>query len=325
MLELSPQLRTRVAYHAESDAIPVARVNGVTTVAVVPAGGVFGGEVPVMNLAGWTWEEATLRANAGIQFTFPAVGATGGRGGFGGGRRGQPPPDRAYDDLRRERDRRLDEIVRLFEQARAYGRAGAGRATDWKLEALVPVVERKLPLLTAANREHDIRDAIAFADRAGVDIVILGGSEAVFVSSLLKEKNIPVIVGERLTLPTREDDFHASSYQLAGELARAGVKVAFSTGDNTNVRLLPYNAAMSVAWGMSREDALKALTVHAAEILGVSDRVGSIDPGKDANLFIARGDPLEIRTPVTHVFIRGNEVGLANKHEALYEKYIKRP
>jgi hypothetical protein len=117
MLELSPQLRTRVAYHAESDAIPVARVNGVTTVAVVPAGGVFGGEVPVMNLAGWTWEEATLRANAGIQFTFPAVGATGGRGGFGGGRRGQPPPDRAYDDLRRERDRRLDEIVRLFEQA----------------------------------------------------------------------------------------------------------------------------------------------------------------------------------------------------------------
>ena len=126
-------------------------------------------------------------------------------------------------------------------------------------------------------------------------------------------------------MPTREDDFHASSYQLAGELARAGVEVAFSTGDNTNVRLLPYNAAISVAWGMDRDAALKALTIGAAQILGVADRVGSIEAGKDANLFIAKGDPLEIRTPITHVFIRGNDVGLANKHQALYEKYMNRP
>jgi imidazolonepropionase-like amidohydrolase len=325
MLDRSPQLRTRVAYHAESDAIPVARVNGVTTVAVVPTGGLVGGEVPVMNLDGWTWEEATVRANAGIQFSFPAIGGAGGRGGFGGGRRGQPPPDRAYEDLRRERDRRLDDLLRLFDQARAYSRAGAGRTTDWTLEALVPVVERRLPLITAANREQDIRDAIAFADRAKIRIVIVGGSEAGFVSALLKEKNVPVILGERLTMPTREDDFHASSYQLAGELARAGVEVAFSTGDNTNVRLLPYNAAISVAWGMDRDAALKALTIGAAEILGAADRVGSIEAGKEANLFIAKGDPLEIRTPITHVFIRGNDVGLGNKHQALYEKYMNRP
>jgi imidazolonepropionase-like amidohydrolase len=125
-------------------------------------------------------------------------------------------------------------------------------------------------------------------------------------------------------MPAREDDFHAASYQLAGELSKAGVKVAFSTGDSTNIRLLPYNAAMSVAWGMSRDDALKALTINAAEILGVADRVGSLEPGKDANLFIAKGDPLEIRTEITRVFIAGTDVGLSNKHYALYEKYINR-
>jgi imidazolonepropionase-like amidohydrolase len=208
---------------------------------------------------------------------------------------------------------------------RAYARAGTERMTDWSLEALVPIVERRLPLITTVNREADIRDAVAFADRAKINIVIAGGAEAHHVASLLKSKDIPVILSDRLTMPGRQDDFHAASYQLAGELAKAGVKVAFSSGDSTNSRLIPYNAAISVAWGMNRDEAVKALTINAAEILGVADRIGSIEPGKDANLFIARGDPLEIRTAITHVLIEGNDVGLANKHLALYEKYIKRP
>jgi imidazolonepropionase-like amidohydrolase len=325
MLEFNPSLRTRVAYHAESDTIPVARANGITSVAVAPSGGTFGGEVPVMNLDGWTWEEATVRPTAGITFNFPALGGGGGRGGGGRGRGGEPQADRTYDDLKRERDRRLDEIIRLFDRARAYSKAGAARTTDWTLEALVPVVTGKLPLIASVAREQDIKDAVAFADRAKVKIVISGGAEAAYVAPLLKEKNIPVILGGVLTMPSREDAFHADSYQLAGRLAQAGVKFAFSTGDNTNVRLLPYNAAMSVAWGLKREDALKALTIDAAEILGVADRLGSLEPGKDANLFIAKGDPLEIRTQITHVVIGGREVGVDSKHEVLYRKYIARP
>jgi imidazolonepropionase-like amidohydrolase len=323
MLDLNPQLRTHVAYHAASDAIPVARANGVTTVAIAPGGGLLGGQVGVMNLDGWTWEEATVKPNVGITFNFPSLGGGGGRGGFGGGRGGQQP-DRTFEDIKRERDRRLDDIMRLFDQARAYAKAGADRKTDWTLESLVPVVERRLPLIVNAAREQDIKDAVAFAERAKVNIVISGGAEAGLVAPLLKDKGVPVILGNTLTLPSREDMFHAASYQLAGELAQAGVKVAFSTGDNANVRLLPYNAAMSVAWGMSREDALKALTINAAEILGVADRIGSIEAGKDANLFVVKGDPLEIRTEVTHVFIGGTDVPLANKHQALYEKYMAR-
>jgi imidazolonepropionase-like amidohydrolase len=320
MLEVNPQLRTRVTYHAESDAIPVARANGITTVAVAPSGGILAGEVPVMNLDGWTWEEATLQMNAGIAFNFPALGGGGGRGGRGGA----PAGDRTYDDIRRDRDRQLDQLVRLFDQARAYAKGGPDKTMDWTLEALVPIVERRLPLITNVSREQDIRDAVAFADRAKVNIVISGGTEANRVASLLKENNIPVILGSVLALPSREDAFHGATYQLAGELAKAGVKIAFSTGDNTNVRLLPNNAAMSVAWGLPREEAIKALTINAAEILGIAGKVGSIEAGKVANLFIAKGDPLETRTEVTHVIVQGRDVGLANKHLALYEKYIAR-
>jgi len=327
MLDLNPQLRTRVAYHSESDAIAVARANGITTVAVMPAGGTFGGEVAIMNLDGWTWEEATLKANAGITFNFPALGGAGGRGGGGGGGRGGggAPEGATYEDLKRTRDRRLDELARLFDQVRAYAKAGPDKTVDWTLEALIPVVERKLPLVTNVNRAQDIRDAVAFADRVTVNIVISGGTEAGMVAPLLKEKNVPVILGNILTLPASEDAFHAASYQLAGELAQAGVKVAFSTTDSANVRIVPYHAAMSVAWGMKRDDAIRALTIGAAEILGVSDRVGSLEPGKDANLFVSKGDPLEIKTAVTHVFINGKDVGLDNKHERLYRKYIARP
>jgi imidazolonepropionase-like amidohydrolase len=324
MLDLNPQLRTRVAYHAESDAIAVARTNGITTVGVMPGGGTFGGEVAVMNLDGWTWEEATVKANAGITFNFPSLGGGGGRGG--GGRGGGGGGEAAtFEEIKRTRDRRLDELARLFDQVRAYAKAGPEKTVDWTLEALLPVVERRLPLVTTVNRAQDIRDAVAFADRVKVNIVISGGTEANAVAALLKEKNIPVIVGNILSLPGSEDAFHAATYQLAGELSQAGVKVAFSTADSAYVRNVPYHAAMSVAWGMNRDEAVKALTMNPAEILGVADRVGSLEPGKDANLFIAKGDPLEIRTILTHVFINGKDVGLDSKHERLYQKYIARP
>ncbi len=326
MLDFNPQLRTRVAYHVESDTIPVTRANGITTVAVVPSGGVLGGEVAVMNLDGWTWEDATLRPNAGIEFNFPTIGPAGGRGGGGGGGGGRfgGAAGQTYEQLKKQRDDRLEEVAQLFERARAYAKGGADKPRDWILEALAPVVERKLPLVTTVARDSDIRDAVAFADRMQVNIVISGGAEAGLVAPLLKERNIPVVIGNVLTTPLREDAFHAASYQTAGELAKAGVKIAFATSDAAYARNLPYHAAMSVAWGLDREEAIKALTINADQILGVADRVGSLEPGKDANLFISKGDPLEIRTEVTRVVIEGRDVGTENKHYALYQKYLAR-
>ncbi len=327
MLDYNQHMRTRMSYHAASDAIPVARANGITSVAVAPNGGIFGGEVPVMNLDGWTFEEATVKPNAGITFNFPALGGGGGgRGGGGGGGRGggAPAGDRTYDDVRRERDRRLAEIDRVLDEARAYAKAGTNRTMNWEMEAFVPVVEGRLPLIVNVSRDQDIRDAVAWAEKARVKIIISGATEANLVAPLLKEKNIPVILGNILGPPSRADGFHASTYQVAGELAKAGVKFAFSSGDNTNVRLLPNQAGMSVAWGLDRDAAIRALTIDAAQILGVADRVGTIEAGKDANLFIANGDPLEIKTQISRVVIKGRDVGLQNKHLALYEMYMAR-
>src|SRR5690606_12198289 len=173
--------------------------------------------------------------------------------------------------------------------------------------------------------EADIREAVAFGDRENVRIVITGGLEAPLAADLLAEKDIPVILGSVLTTPSREDAHHAATYRAAGELAAAGVTFAFATDSYQNVRLLPYEAAISVAWGLGRERALRAMTIDAATILGVADRVGSLEPGKLANFFIADGDPMELRTQISRVFIKGRDVGPRNKHLDLYERFNSRP
>jgi imidazolonepropionase-like amidohydrolase len=325
ILPFDQMLRTRVAFKADSIAIPVTRTEGITTVGVRPGGGTISGEIPVMNLDGWTWEEATLRPVAGVSFQFPRIGGGGGFGGGGGGG-GGGQANRKYEDLLKERDARLQIVEDLIGRARAYAKLPAAeRRTDWNLEAMVPVVEGRQPLFVAAQGEREIRDAVAFADRTGVRIVITGAQEAPLAAQLLAEKKIPVILGSVLGLPAREDAHHAATYRAAGELAEAGVTFAFGTGSYQNVRLLPYEAAMSVAWGLDRARALRAITIDAATILGVADKVGSLEPGKVANLFVATGDPFEMKTQFTSIFINGRDVGLRSKHVDLYERFSSRP
>ncbi len=311
MLDFNQMLRTRVAYQSDSDAIPVARVEGVTSAAIFMGGGVITGEVPLMNLDGWTWEENAVRPSAGLGMSFPGGGG-GGRGGRGGGGGGSNAAGQI---------RRLNELLAL---TKAYA-ANPNRQTNWDLEPFIPVVNRQVPLYVQAGSADAIRDAIGWAEQQGVNIVIrTTGSSAVEQSELLARKGVPVILASILSMPQGEDTFHAATYQTPGKLAAAGVTFAFSSGGYSNVRLVPFQAAMAVAWGLDRDRAIRALTVDAARIFGADRAVGTIEAGKLANLVVVNGDPLELRSRIQHVIIAGNDVPLDSKHTELFRRYMGR-
>ena len=270
--------------------------------------------LPVMNLDGWTWEEATLRPSAGLALNFP--GAAGGRGGGGGGRGGAAPA--AGPDP-------MKTLNQLLERARVYAQAaGDGRQVDWTLEPFLPVLDRRQALYVTATTEQNIRDAVAWAERQNVRIVLQSGADVQRVAGLLKQHDVPVILTSILSLPPREDEFHAYPYQAPGVLAKAGVPFAFSSGGFQFSRDVPFQAGRAVAWGLSRDDAIKALTLDAARILGVDSQVGSIEAGKVANLVVISGDPLEVRSQIRHVVIAGRDVSLDNSQVALFKKYMAR-
>jgi imidazolonepropionase-like amidohydrolase len=315
ILPFGQMLRTRVAVQADSDAIPVARVEGITTVAVRPSGGTISGEIPVMNLGGWTWEEMILRPAAGLALTLPGGGGGGGRGGGGGG--GGAAANTGGADP-------LTELNRLLARARLYAKQGPNRQVDWTLEPLVPIVERRQAMYVAAGTDVAIRSAVAWAEREGVRIVVRSGADAQLAADFLKQHDVPLILSDILTLPSREDAFHAYTYQAPGVLAKAGVTFAFSSGGYQFSRNLAFQAGRAVAWGLDRDAALKALTINAAKILGVDHQVGSIEAGKVANLIVVKGDPLEIRSQITHVVVAGNDLPLTSKHVELFNRFMSR-
>ncbi len=305
-------LRTRTAFQADSDGINVTRAEGITTIGVTPNGGVISGSMPVMNTDGWTWEETTLRHSAGLIMTFP--------GGGGGGRGGGAGPGAAAQA----------EVVAtlnaLFERAAAYAKQPAAtRTPDLALDPLLPILNRSQAMIVSAGTDQAVRDAVAWAERQNVRIVIRGGADLQRSAAFLKEHDVPVILSTVLALPQREDDFHAYTYQAPGVLAKAGVRFAFSSGGFQFSRNVPFQAARAVAWGLDHDAAIRAITLDAAKILGVDSQIGSIEPGKLANLVIMKGDALEIRSAIQKVIIAGRDVSLDSKHTELYKRFISRP
>jgi len=344
-----PQLRALVAVNPESEHFPVVRVNGITSVMTFPSsggrgggGGRFGGgeaqiisgQAALIHTDGWTWEEMEINRSAALHLIFPAIA---GRGGRGGG----PAPDAvlelfgatagaaSYTQARRTYEQQIAKLNDFFDDARKYQKARAANAPgfqrDLKFEAMMPVLERKVPVAVSASRASSIHDAIAFAEKQNIKIVILQPRELGKVAAELKAKNIPVILGRVLALPETEDSAYDEAFTLPVEAYKAGVKFAFGTFNNEFVRNLPYEAATAVAFGVPYDDALKAVTITPAEIWGVADKLGSVEKGKVADLMVTDGDPLEIQTQVKHLYIRGNEVALTNKQTRLYEKYMGRP
>lgn len=335
--DFNPQLKALVAVNPESEHLPVIRANGITSSVILPfiggGGGRMGGaptglitgQPAMIHLDGWTWEDMEVKRSAAVELVFPTIQVPGGRfAEFAGA-----APRVTYAEAKKTYEKRVKDLETFFENAQRYRLAKTAKApgfkTDLKFEAMLPVLEGKQAMMVTATRERAIRDAIAFADKQKIKIIIAGGREFGKTLADLKAKNIPVIAGPTLALPLQDDEPYDAAATLPAELYKAGVKFAFGTFTNQFSRNLPYQAATAVAYGLPYDEALKAVTINAAEIFGVSDQLGSLEKGKWADLMITDGDPLETKTQVKQLYIKGKSVDLSSKHTKLYEKYMARP
>jgi len=321
--DFNPQLRSVSAINPSSDHIPVTRGNGITTSLIYPAGGIIGGQAALVHLDGWTWEEMTVDRSVTMQMRIPTITTSTFSPVFGAARR-------PFAETKRRYEERLKLMSDFFEQARAYQRrkaaGGANFAVDRRLEAMLPVLEGKQSLMIFATRELAVKDAVAFAAKEKVKVVLAGVREASPASvKEIAARKIPVILGETLDLPLDEDAAYDSPFTLPAELHRAGVPLAFGTFSVQFARNLPFQVANAVGFGLPYDEALKAVTINAAKIWGVDDRIGSIDKGKWADLILTDGDPLEGRSQVKQMWIQGRPVSLETRHTKLYEQYGKRP
>jgi imidazolonepropionase-like amidohydrolase len=320
--EFKPQLRAAIAVNPASEHIPVARANGITAYLAMPEGGSIAGQASLMRLDGWTWEEMEINRSAAMHVAFPTIST-----------RGLTFPEAfrrtPYAEAKRSYERKLKDLSEFLESARRYQVAkaagGAGFRMDLKLEAMLPVIEKKTPMLITAVRERAVRDAIAFSDKERVRVILSGVREPGKSLADLKKRDIPVILGPTLELPLEEDDSYDSPFTLPNELHKAGVKFAFASFSSQFSRNLPYQAANAVGFGLPYEEGLKAVTLYPAQIFGVADRIGSLEKGKWADLMVTDGDPLEGRTNVKMVFIQGKTVDIESKHTRLYRRYLGRP
>ena len=300
---INPNVKAHIAFNPDSEVIPVTRANGVLVAMSAPVGGRVSGYASVMQLDGWTWEQMMLKAGAGLMVNWP-----------------YPGRNSSSEDLEELRD--------LIEDARAYHAArrvpNSDQAFDIRLDALAPVLNGSTPLIAAANDVRSIQAAVAFAQQYELKLIIFGGHDAEQCADLLKRHDIPVIIDSVLRRPRRRHEPYDAAYTLAARLSQRGVKFCISgcgREETWNSRNLPYHAAMAAAHGLSYAEALRSVTQYPAEILGLADRLGTLEVGKDATLIVTSGDPLEINTQVHRAWVQGRVVQLSSRHTRLNDKY----
>lgn len=321
---MNANAKAYLGVNPHSTHINVTRVNGITTVLSFPTGGVISGQATLINLNGSTQAEMAVVPEYGLVINFPRV-ATG--GGFGG-----PPVD--FNEAVRRRDTQIEDLRKMFRNAENYLRARDAYAkdktlpfvaTDLRNEAMAPYLRGARPVLFTAERERDIRAALKFAAEFKLKGAIIGGQEAWKAADELKKVNFGVIYTNIYNLPVREDDAYDSLFEAPSKMAAAGIRFCISTGnDGAEVRDLPYHAGLAGAFGLSREEALKSVTLYPAQVLGVDDRLGSIDAGKIANIVVTDGDLLDPRTNIRYLFINGRMLPLTSRHTDLFDSFKDR-
>lgn len=316
---INPNVRSEIAVNPESELIPTTRANGVLIVHLMPKGGLIAGRSSALMLDGWTQEDLVLKAPTGLVVNWPRMTIS-----------RSPFARQTEEEQKKERDRQLKELRDAFDDARAYLLAKKAEttkgipyhATDVRWDAMVPVLERKVPVFVNANEVQQIEAAVRWAKDENVRLVVVSGRDSWRAAEILKKEQISVIAGPILDEPNRRWEPYDDAFVLPSKLYTAGVKFAIAgEGEAMAERNTPYHAAMAAAYGLPRDEALKAVTIYAANVLGIDAQVGSLEPGKDATLIVTNGDPLEITTRVELEFIQGKKIDLRSRHTILYDKY----
>ena len=317
--EINPQMKALSAINANATVIPITRISGVTTVLTTPDGGLLPGTAALINLHGYTSDQM-YAGFEGIKLNFPNTG----RKGFF---------DRRTDDeIKKASEKALKQLNDVWGKATQFHKldsASNGKGLGYypEMQAMLPVIRGEMPLMIEVNAQKDIQAALKWVSEKKVKKVILTGvTDGWREAEAIAKANIPVITGPVIAIPNREYDRYDQIYANPGLMKKAGVKVAIRSDEdgNGNYRNLPYHAGFAVAYGMNKEDALKAITIIPAELFGVSDRMGSIEVGKSANLFVCNGDIFETKTQVSHVFIEGWMIPMVSRQTQLYDEFLKR-
>lgn len=317
--DATPQMQALTAVNSNSVAIPVTRVNGITTVIAKPEGGVMPGTAALINLLGYTPDQMYAGFKA-VVINYPSSGR---RGRF---------DRRSEEDIKKAEEKALEKLNSVFADALLYHRidsAAVGKADmqpDYNpaLAALLPVVRKEMPVMIEVNAAKDIQSALKWVKTHDLKVIFTGVAEGWRVADEIAAAGIPVITGPVLSLPNRQSDRYDRPYANAGLMHKAGVKVAIRSDGTENVRNLPFNAGFAAAYGLGKEAALKAITIIPAEIFGLADQLGSLEKGKVANLFVTNGDAMEAKTQVKYLFINGYQIPIDSRHIRLYNEFLER-
>jgi imidazolonepropionase-like amidohydrolase len=319
--DLNPNIRSIVAYNTDSKIINTLKSNGILLAGTTPEGGTISGSSTVVQLDAWNYEDAAYKLDNAIHVTLPSFMPRPRRfGGGGGGRLGGAP---AGDPVK-EALEKIEELKTFFREAKAYAAETTHKETNLKFEAVKGLYTKQQKLFVHGDQVKQMLVAIEFAKEFGFDVTIVGGSESWLIADLLKQNNISVILQQLHALPTTEDDDVDQPFKTPAVLQKAGVLFALNDNhEESRYRNLMFNAGTAVAYGLTKEEALEAITLNAAKICGIDDRTGSLEAGKDANIVISGGDILDMRTSlIEHCFIQGREVSLENKQTQLYHRYM---
>ena len=315
--DFNPNVRAEVAVNAESRHIGTTRSAGVLVSLTTPGGGLISGMSSALNLEGWSWEEMSLESAAALNVNWPNPNPR--RGGRGGGRGGGAGDAPTYEE-------RVQELKDFFAEARAYRdavAAGEEVRSDSRYAAMIPALNGEIPVVVAADGAAQINDAITWGQGEGVRIVIRGGRDAIHVADRLVSENIPVILTSTMAAPGRAYEGYDGAYSMPARLYEAGVKFAISGGAGAlYTNRLPWEAGVAVAFGLPEEEAVKAVTINAAEFMGLDDRVGSLEAGKQATLLITTGNPLDMTTNIEQAYIQGCELDMNDIQKHFFEKYM---